>query len=123
MQRQSALALGAAVTILTSCGGESTPRAGGDSAAPRTVGMPIDSIKAPPNVFRACFETSKGAFIVEVHRDWAPLGADRFYQLVRSDYFDNVRFFRVISSFMAQFGMHGDPKVNSAWEKMPIQDD
>jgi peptidyl-prolyl cis-trans isomerase A (cyclophilin A) len=69
------------------------------------------------------FETSKGPFVVEAHRDWAPLGVDRFYQLVQSQYFDNVRFFRVVSSFMAQFGMHGDPKVNAAWEKMPIQDD
>lgn len=85
--------------------------------------MPNDSATTAPNVFRVRFETSKGPFVVEAHRDWAPRGVDRFYQLVQSQYFDNVRFFRVVSSFMAQFGMHGDPKVNAAWEKLPIQDD
>lgn len=116
-------ALAAAVALFISCRRESTPRAGGDSAASSTVGMPIDSITTAPGEFRVRFETSKGPFLVEVHRDWAPRGADRFYQLVQSQYFDNVRFFRVIGSFMAQFGMHGDPKVNAAWERMPIQDD
>jgi len=123
MSRFGVIALAAVAALITSCGGESAPRSAGDSAAPRTVGMPIDSVTTAPNVFRVRFETNKGPFVVEAHRDWAPLGVDRFYQLVRSDYFDNVRFFRVISSFMAQFGMHGDPRVNAAWEKMPIQDD
>ncbi len=123
MHRSGIFALATIGTLLTSCGGESTPRAGGDSAAPHTVGMPIDSATTAPNVFRVRFETSKGPFVVEAHRDWAPRGVDRFYHLVQSQYFDNVRFFRVVSSFMAQFGMHGDPKVNSAWEQMPIQDD
>jgi peptidyl-prolyl cis-trans isomerase A (cyclophilin A) len=117
------LATAAAAVLLLSCGGESTPRAG-DSAAPtKTVGMPIDSATTAPNEFRVLFETSKGPFVVEVHRDWAPRGADRFYHMVQSQYFDNVRFFRVVSSFMAQFGMHGDPRVNAAWEKSPLQDD
>ncbi len=78
--------------------------------------------QAPP-VFKANFETSAGTFVIEVHRDWAPLGADRFYNLVKSGYFDNVRFFRVIPGFMVQFGMHGDPAVGAAWQNARINDD
>src|SRR3989449_10770264 len=76
-----------------------------------------------PATFRARFQTSKGDIVVEVHRDWAPLGADRFYNLVRSGYFDGVRFFRVIPGFMAQFGIHGDPLVSAAWRDARIPDD
>ena len=122
MLRARLTTLAAAAALLASCGGESTPRPAGDSAA-RTAGLPNDSVTTAPNVFLVRFETSKGPFVVEAHRDWAPRGVDRFYQLVQSEYFDNVRFFRVVSSFMAQFGMHGDTKVNAAWEKLPIQDD
>jgi peptidyl-prolyl cis-trans isomerase A (cyclophilin A) len=76
-----------------------------------------------PAVFKANFETSAGDFVIEVHRDWAPNGADRFYNLVKSGYFDGVKFFRVIPGFMVQFGMHGDPAVQSAWTSARIQDD
>ena len=76
-----------------------------------------------PATFRARLETSKGDVVIEVHRDWAPLGADRFYNLVRSGYFDGVRFFRVIPGFMAQFGIHGDPQVAAAWRDATIPDD
>jgi len=58
-----------------------------------------------------------------VHRDWAPQGADRFYELVNSGYFDGVRFFRVLPGFMAQFGIHGDPKVSAKWRNQNIPDD
>lgn len=60
---------------------------------------------------------------MEVHRDWAPNGADRFYNLVTNGYFDDVRFFRVVSGFMAQFGINGAPKVNEAWSEASISDD
>ena len=76
-----------------------------------------------PAVYKAKFDTSKGAFVIEVHRDWAPLGADRFYNLVKNGFYDNVRFFRVISGFMVQFGINGDPKVMTAWRNARIQDD
>ena len=76
-----------------------------------------------PATFQARFETGKGDFVIEVHRDWSPLGADRFYNLVNSGFFDGVRFFRVISGFMAQFGIHGDPKVAAAWRDATIADD
>lgn len=78
---------------------------------------------AAPPTFNAKFETSAGTFVIEVHRDWAPQGADRFYNLARSGYFEGVRFFRVIPGFMAQFGIHGDPAVSAAWRAERIPDD
>jgi peptidyl-prolyl cis-trans isomerase A (cyclophilin A) len=68
-----------------------------------------------PAVFRANFDTSKGGFIVEVTRDWAPLGADRFYTLVKTGFFDNARFFRALPGFMVQFGLAADPAQNKRW--------
>jgi peptidyl-prolyl cis-trans isomerase A (cyclophilin A) len=76
-----------------------------------------------PDTFRVAFVTSRGPFTVEVDRALAPLGADRFYQLVTSGYFTDVRFFRVVPGFVAQFGMNGDPKVNDEWQKKTILDD
>lgn len=76
-----------------------------------------------PDLFRARFDTSKGPFVIEVHRDWAPKGADRFYNLVKNGYYDDVRFFRVIAGFMAQFGISGDPKLNDVWHEANIDDD
>jgi peptidyl-prolyl cis-trans isomerase A (cyclophilin A) len=76
-----------------------------------------------PAVYKAQFDTSKGSFVVEVHRDWAPNGADRFYNLVKNGFYDNARFFRVITGFMVQFGINGDPKVSSVWREARIKDD
>ena len=78
--------------------------------------------QAPP-VYKAKFDTTKGVFVIEVQRDWAPNGADRFYNLVKSGFYDNVRFFRVISGFMVQFGIHGDPKVSAPWREAQLKDD
>jgi peptidyl-prolyl cis-trans isomerase A (cyclophilin A) len=78
--------------------------------------------QAPP-VYKAKFDTTKGAFVIEVHRDWAPNGADRFYNLVKNGFYDNVRFFRVITGFMVQFGIHGDPKVAAPWREAQLKDD
>lgn len=80
------------------------------------------SEQAPP-VYKVKFDTSKGVFVVEVHRDWAPNGADRFYNLVKNGFFDNARFFRVISGFMVQFGINGDPKLSAVWREARIKDD
>jgi len=77
---------------------------------------------APP-IFRAKFETTKGDFTIEVYRLWAPLGADRFYNLVSAGYYDGNAFFRVIEDFMVQFGINGDPEINSVWNVAPIKDD
>jgi peptidyl-prolyl cis-trans isomerase A (cyclophilin A) len=76
-----------------------------------------------PNVFRVTFETSKGDFAVQVKKEWAPLGADRFFQLVQSGFYDGARFFRVVRGFMVQFGINGDPKVTALWETSRIPDD
>src|SRR5258705_12564676 len=78
--------------------------------------------QAPP-VYKAKFDTTKGVFVIEVHRDWAPNGADRFYNLVKNGFYDNVRFFRVISGFMVQFGIHGDPKISAPWREAQLKDD
>ena len=74
-----------------------------------------------PAIYRVQFETSKGSFIVQVTRAWAPRGADRFFELVRGGFFDDSRFFRVRSGFIAQFGIAGNPKRNARWT--PIADD
>jgi len=76
-----------------------------------------------PERFRVQLETSKGWVMLEAHREWAPLGADRFYNLVRLGYYDEARFFRVISGKWAQFGIHGDPRVSALWRGRTIPDD
>src|SRR5947209_19215915 len=69
--------------------------------------------KAPPT-FKAKFDTSAGVFVIEVHRDWAPLGADRFYNLVKNRFFEAGRFFRVIAGFLVQFGINGTSSIQQA---------
>jgi peptidyl-prolyl cis-trans isomerase A (cyclophilin A) len=76
-----------------------------------------------PAMFKADFDTSKGLIVITVHRDWAPIGADRFYNLVKNGFFDDVRFFRVLDGFMAQFGIHGDPAIQAAWTTARLKDD
>jgi peptidyl-prolyl cis-trans isomerase A (cyclophilin A) len=76
-----------------------------------------------PAAYKARFDTSKGVFVVQVNRAWAPQGADRFYNLVKNGFYDNVRFFRVISGFMVQFGINGDPALSAKWREARIQDD
>src|SRR3989442_4864463 len=76
-----------------------------------------------PDSFRARFSTTTGDFVIVVHRAWAPHGADRFYNLVRSGFYDGVRFFRVIPGFMAQFGIHGDTGVTAAWRERGVPPD
>jgi peptidyl-prolyl cis-trans isomerase A (cyclophilin A) len=68
------------------------------------------------------FETTAGDFVVLVHRDWAPLGAGRFYELVKSGFYDDCRFFRVVSGFMVQFGINGNPSTQQSWERS-LKDD
>src|SRR4051794_40687823 len=76
-----------------------------------------------PASYKARFDTSKGVFVLDVRRDSAPNGADRFYNLVKNGFFDDARFFRVISDFMVQFGINGDPKVSAQWRTATIPDD
>jgi len=77
---------------------------------------------APP-IFKVLFETTKGDLVMEVHAEWAPVGAQRFYNLVRNGYYDGVRFFRVLPGFMAQFGIHPEAEVATIWREARIQDD
>jgi peptidyl-prolyl cis-trans isomerase A (cyclophilin A) len=94
------------------------------AAGPRPSLLNPASLKAKaPAVFKAKFTTTAGSFVVEVHRDWAPLGADRFYNLVRYGYFTNAAFFRVVRGFVVQFGLSADPAVNKVWQGAKIQDD
>ena len=76
-----------------------------------------------PDVFRVRYDTSAGPIVIEVHRAWAPLGADRFYALACNGYFDGCRFFRVVPNFVVQWGINGDPKVSAAWRDATIPDD
>lgn len=76
-----------------------------------------------PDTYRVQFETSKGNFTVEVTRKWAPIGADRFYELVKKEFYKDCRFFRVVPGFMVQFGINGDPEVQKIWKDANIQDD
>lgn len=80
------------------------------------------SLQAPAH-FLVRFETTKGSFDVEVNREWSPLGADRFYNLVRAKFYDGCRFFRVLPNFVVQFGISVDPAVSKAWKKTEIKDD
>jgi peptidyl-prolyl cis-trans isomerase A (cyclophilin A) len=81
------------------------------------------SNQATPKEFKVKFETSKGPFVVEIHRDWAPHGVDRFYELLKIGYFDDARFFRVVPNFIVQWGIHRDPKVAAEWRQKEIADD
>src|SRR3989442_10739877 len=84
---------------------------------------PAQLKETAPATYKANFDTSKGTFVIEVHRDWAPNGADRFYNLVKNGFYDDVRFFRVISGFMVQFGISGDPALNKVWRDARIPRD
>ena len=118
--------LGAVLLFATACG--KADRSHQQTAAAPPAGPTLDPLSADmkaeaPSSYRARFETSAGTFVVEVTRAWAPLGADRFYNLVRGGFFDGTRFFRVIPGFMAQFGLNGDPGVNTRWRAATIADD
>lgn len=79
-----------------------------------------------PDKYRVKFETSKGEFIVEVTKDWAPRGAARFYRAVDVGFYDGCRFFRVVKTpkpFVVQWGINGDPKVQKKWRERPIRDE
>ena len=80
-------------------------------------------VEQAPDVFRVKFETSKGDFVVQVTKAWAPIGADRFFELVKGGFFNGGRFFRVMPRFMVQFGINGDPKVSELWANARMKDD
>jgi peptidyl-prolyl cis-trans isomerase A (cyclophilin A) len=112
------LCAGVLAGLLAACGGDQEP-----FDAEKALRDPSLATLRAPNTFRVRFETTKGDFLVEVHRKWAPHGADRFFNLVRMGYFTDVAFFRVLGGFMAQFGVHGDPEINRIWARAFIRSD
>ena len=86
-------------------------------------GTAIAQDKPAPEKFRVKFETTKGDFVIDVTRAWAPVGADHFHASVTSGFYDDCRFFRVVPNFMVQFGLNGDPKLQSKWGDTQLKDD
>ena len=87
------------------------------------LGNPASLNEKAPEVYKAKFETTKGTFVIEVQRFWAPNGADRFYNLVKNGFYNDARFFRVLDGFMAQFGISGNPDLSAVWREARIPDD
>lgn len=113
MRSQFGIVCGAAVLLaLTGCTGEPA-RPAAKSVIPEKA----------PEVFQVNLDTSKGPVVIEVHRDWAPVGADHFYNLVKTGFYDDTRFFRVVRNFVVQFGISGDPKTNRLWANANLPDD
>ncbi len=99
------------------------PAARADTTPTPAALTPSAATATAPSTFKVKMTTTKGDFVVEVHRDWSPNGADRFYNLVKLGYFTDVAFFRVVKGFMVQFGIHGDPAVNRVWRRATFKDD
>ncbi len=104
-----------------SCGGDTGET--GDETPINPLMQSENFSATAPGTFVARFETTKGVIRIQVTREWAPLGADRFYNLVRGGYYDGVTFHRVIDGFMAEFGIHGDPWVNQFWRQATMDDE
>lgn len=85
--------------------------------------QPATLTEKAPDSFKVKVATTKGDITIEVTRAWSPNGADRFYNLVKAGFFTDIAFFRAISGFMCQFGIHGDPKVSAVWREAKIPDD
>ena len=84
---------------------------------------PTLAAEQAPDTYKVKFETNEGEYVIEVHRDWSPAGADRFYNLVKIGFYDDTRYFRVVDGFMVQYGISGYPEVNTAWREAAIVDD
>jgi peptidyl-prolyl cis-trans isomerase A (cyclophilin A) len=139
--RPAAAAFLAALGLLAACGQQSQTEQPADLAAPLHPAAEKKVAAAPlppanpalldpskltekaPDMFTVKFKIRAGVFFVQVKREWAPHGADRFYNLVKNGYYDGVPFFRVVPSFMVQFGISGDPRLNEVWRQASILDD
>jgi peptidyl-prolyl cis-trans isomerase A (cyclophilin A) len=99
------------------------PTAADIAAAKLRVLDPSAATRTAPERFTVVLETTRGDLHMDVRRSWAPLGADRFYNLVKQGFYEDVAFFRVIEGFVAQVGLHGDPAVNTLWRTQRIEDD
>lgn len=112
-----------AKTAATSKKAAPKPAAKPQKPLPPELTDPSLSKDQAPDKFKVEFTTTKGNFVVEVVREWAPNGADRFYNLVKIGYFDDIALFRAVKNFMVQFGIHGDPRVASKWQNAKIAPD
>ncbi len=99
------------------------PSASAQTASNAALKSPAKLTVTAPASYKVKFDTSAGVFVVQVTREWAPNGADRFYNLVKNGYYDDCRFFRVIAGFMVQFGINGDPALNNVWREARIAPD
>jgi homoserine O-acetyltransferase len=79
--------------------------------------------QSAPAIYKVRIETTAGSYVIEVHRDWSPRGADRFFDLVQRKYYDDSRFFRVVTGKWVQFGIAGNPKLAQEWRSRTIADD
>ena len=93
------------------------------AAAQPSLKNPASLTEKAPDTYKVRLDTTAGPVVIQVTRAWAPLGADRFYNLVKNGFYDGVRFFRVIPGFMAQGGMNGDPAIQKIWGRNNINDD
>ena len=120
MTKVLSLTLSAAACIaMTACSSSKETK----SEAPPKEEAPVAKKTQVPDVYKVNLDTSKGAVVVEVHRDWAPIGADHLYELVQARYYDGDRFFRVLRNFVVQFGLNGDPDVTRRWSRASLPDD
>jgi len=110
------------VGVLGGCGEREATRQA-HRQTPNPLLQPRRLKETSPEEFRVRFETTQGTFMVEVHRAWAPTGADRFYNLVKNGYYDGNRIYRVIDGTLAQWGINGDPRINAVWQEAYIVDD
>lgn len=112
-----------ALAVASSCGGGSDSEEARDPRLSDPLLRPKRYQETAPGRFSVRLETSAGDVVIEVHRDWAPLGADRFYNLVKGGFYDDTRVYRVVPGFMAQFGLNGNPYVNQVWKSEYLVDD
>ena len=114
MQSKWMVVAAAFAAVMAGCGGPAAVEKKAEAPKPKA---------QPPAAYRVRFETGKGPFIIEVKREWAPRGADHFYELASEGFYNGVRFHRVIRGFVAQFGINGNPKLNALWSSTYIPDE
>lgn len=101
----------------------SEPQSRTENASPLLAPDSPEMNRRAPDMCRVKLDTTKGAIVIELHREWAPLGVDRFYNLVRNGYYDGVKVHRIRAGYWAQFGINGEPKISQAWRNAKIKDD
>ena len=110
------------LAVAWGCGGGSEEEAS-DGPPANPLLQPRNFQETAPAEYRVRLETTKGVVVIQVHRDWAPLAADRFYNLVEAGFYDGMAFHRVLDDFVAEWGIHGDPWVNAAWRQAEMMDE